>query len=835
MQNIEICSASVFLFFRGDVVILLIISFLYAVCMSPGMDDNQFKTCVTSRKRVQNLSNQNRTSFPLNLSNTLEYLDISHNYIPSITALNFPQLPLLCFLKATHCGLREISPHVFQYIPALQILNISSNDLRIIPDMTLPQLTVLDLSDNLYERYKLPDCFQNLTNLQVLSLGSKAALSVQLNDLKPVMNISLQHLLLSAGVPWRMYEPGALGMLSLQKLSLFVNFCGRFDMFDKILVDFNVTRASALKLITMFSDDCNVTGDPFQNLEAMPHVRNVTVENTWLNTSFLEIFLKNIWLSSVQHLKFINITYNEDTPDGLQFHFHPVNHNISLRFVSFDGVLHRQYKYPTLNISFDDLSNVNYVKFSGSGMIILPCKLLTTMPSLETLDMSGNLLKDSGFWWHECSYTSVFPKLKRLLLSKNSFRSLSFISKRTHEMKHLESIDLSFNSIELDAQCIWPNHLIELNLGNNNLGSKVFEYLSPHVERILLEKTGITALTQKDLSQFPKLKYLYLSSNSIQALPEHLNAPNLISLYVDQNAITTLSQQVLQGLPKLQNIKAGNNPFSCSCDLHWFITDLNKSLLLDWPLDYSCSTPVKLADLPLSEYKTSAISCETWLQTIVAFSVLLLVGTTLGLLFYKLDGVWYTKMLWVWIRVKRRGKKRSHLLKKVSFSYHAFVSYSHQDSHFVSSELAPALEKAGFSLCVHERDFVPGDWIIDNIINCVESSYKTLFVLSKHFVQSEWCNYELFFAQHRAINIQQDSLVFILLEPIPTDCLPKKFLRLRSLLQQQTYLEWPKDERKQQVFWASLKSMLRMADKSVALKKLAVDLSDTAALMSDHD
>ncbi|XP_077399478.1 toll-like receptor 1 [Vanacampus margaritifer] len=817
---------------QGSGVVLLVLSLLTPGCMAAGMDDNPFKNCVTSRRRVADLTYKNLTSFPLLVPNTTEYLDISYNSIQNITTQAFPQLPLLCFLKATHCGLTYISPSLFQHTPALQILNISFNELQTIPDISLPRLTILDLSDNLYQGYKLPECFQNLTNLQILSLGSHVTQSVHLNDFKPIMNISLRHLALGAGEPWRVYQSGALSMLSLQKLSLFVNFCGHFSEFHKLLVDLNVTRLSALRVVTMFSDDCNVTDDPFQNLKAMPYLHNLTIENTWINSSFLMVFLKDMLLSTLQDFFFVNITYAEDTPDGFQFHFHPVNHSISLRAVTFDEVIHYQYRYPIFNMSFEDALNLKYVKFSGSGMNILPCKILQTLPTLETLDVSDNLLSDLGFWWPTCSYTSVFPRLKHLLMSKNRFTSLSFISKKTYEIKHLESLDLSFNSIYLDKRCTWPGHLIELNLGNNNLGNSVFEYLSPNLERIYLSKTGITAITQENLSRFPKLTHLRLSSNSIQALPEQLNAPNLISLYVDQNAITTLSQQVLEGFPKLQVLKAGNNPFICSCDLHWFLTDLNKSCLLDWPLDYLCSNPVKFAGLPLFEYKTSVIACETWLQATVAFSVLLLVATTLGVLFYQLDGVWYTKMLWVWIRVKRRGKKHSRLLKNKSFSYHAFISYSHQDANFVSSQLVPTLENAGVSLCVHERDFVPGDWIIDNIINCVESSYKTLFVLSKHFVQSEWCNYELFFAQHRAINIQQDSLVFILLEPIPTDCLPKKFLRLRSLLRQQTYLEWPKDERKQQVFWASLKSMLRMADKSVVLRDVATDLADTATLLN---
>ncbi|KAF3859442.1 hypothetical protein F7725_021841 [Dissostichus mawsoni] len=711
---------------------IAILSLITTDCVAVKEDEKGFILCVTSRRGMQDHSYQNLTNVPSNLPDDTQYLDISHNSIRRLSGASFFGLSQLCCLKVTHCGLQEISPSVFSHTPALNVLNISFNDLPIVPDISLKQMKILDLAYNLYKSYRIPASFQNLTNLDVLSLGSPTALSVNYNDFDPLSNVSLSHLVLGAGIRWQKYDSGALAKLkSLKTISVFASFCG----------------------------------------EA------------------------------------INITYNEDRPGGFQFR--TINHSVNLCSITFNGVKHYQYKYPQINMSLEAFSNLTYLKFSGTGMNILPCKLLSVLPSLETLDLSDNLLKDTGFWWFYCSTTSVFPKLRRLYLSKNRFSSLSFISEKTNQMKTLESLDLSFNSISLDGDCSWPAQLIELSLANNNLGNN----------KIDLSKTGITAITQKDLSRFHKLTHLQLSSNSIQVIPADLSAPSLLNLYVDQNAITSISK--LAGLSKLQTLKAGNNPFVCSCDSYWFVSVLNKSLLADWPLDYTCSTPPSFAGVSLSEYKTSELSCEMWLQAAVAVPVLIIISAAIGLVFYKCDGVWYTKMLWVWIRVKRRGKKNSNMLKNLSFQYHAFISYSHQDSGWVDSRLVRSLEGSGFSLCVHERDFVPGDWIIDNIINCVESSYKTLFILSKHFVQSEWCNYELFFAQHRAVNIQQDSLVFILLEPIPTDSLPKKFLRLRSLLRQQTYLEWPNDERKQQVFWASLKSMLRVADKSMLLKDRA--------------
>ncbi|XP_030211318.1 toll-like receptor 2 [Gadus morhua] len=794
------------------------------------IEDQGYASCVTSRRRVQNLSGQNLTNVPLDLNNDMQYLDLSHNPLVKLQAAPFQRLSQLCFLKATSCGLRLIYPGLFFHTQKLKFLNISHNLLDYIPDLSLPLLKILDLAGNQYDSYQLPGTFQMLANLSALYLGSVNALQVDFNDFDSLSDSSLHHLILGGGVEWQRYDQGSLAkMKSLKKITLKVPFCENLDLFENLLEDVNKTQTTNLELVKIFPDLCNVTGDPFRNLRTMPIVKNVTILNTWINSSFMMIFMKNVFLSNVVTITFENITYNEDTPEGLKFP--TLNHTMVISSVIFDRVKHYQYKYPTFEMSVDIYSKLEFVKFSGTGMNIVPCNTMASLPSLETLDLSNNLLSDLGFWWPGCSYTSVFPKLRHLSLSKNRFVDLSFIAQQTHQMKYLESLDLSFNSIVLDKPCFWPIHITSLSLSNNNLGNKVFSFLSQYLQRIDLSKTGIIALTREDLLQFPMLTHLFLSSNSIKVIPTILS-PTLVSLYIDQNSITSISRESLAGLPSLRTLKAGNNTYVCSCDSYWFINTMNKSFLPDWPLDYTCNTPPSVADLPMSEYRTSRMSCEAWLQAAVALPVTMLIGLAFCSAFYACDGVWYTKMLWMWIHVKRRGQKQANLLNNTTFRYHSFISYSHQDSAWVESKLVPSLEGAGLSLCIHERDFVPGQWIVDNIINCVEASYKTLFVLSNHFVQSEWCNYELFFAQHRAIDSQQDSLVFILLEPIPTNSLPKKFLKLRRLLMQQTYLEWPMDERKQQVFWVNLRSMLQVADHRI-LKDMDLELTQSASLIPD--
>ena len=50
-----------------------------------------------------------------------------------------------------------------------------------------------------------------------------------------------------------------------------------------------------------------------------------------------------------------------------------------------------------------------------------------------------------------------------------------------------------------------------------------------------------------------------------------------------------------------------------------------------------------------------------------------------------------------------------------------FVCYAKEDMDWVSDQLMEELEeKRGLRLCIHERDFVPGKNIVDNISDCVE-------------------------------------------------------------------------------------------------------------------
>uniref|UniRef100_A0A671R176 TIR domain-containing protein n=1 Tax=Sinocyclocheilus anshuiensis TaxID=1608454 RepID=A0A671R176_9TELE len=550
--------------------------------------------CSTLTEHTKDLSNNNLTRIPSHLSNSIEYLDV------------FLWLSGRALL--THCGLQYISPDAFSSNSEIKVLNISYNHLTVIPNLHLPQLRILDLSTNLYPSYALPGSFGNLSYFSILAISSTDATSVNVKDFVPLQNGHLKKkFIFGDGTELQNYENGSFSQLkSLQETDPFMAFKDLHVLSNLSILD-TWLNSSGIRIRIRMSFIARY-------VNTYEEFVFVTEASTVQQNAVMVKLFKNVWKSSFEETVFLNITYNEDTPDAFVL----------------DGVHHHQYHYPTFNASMELVNKLTFLKFSGTGMNILPCNLISAIKSLQVLDLSNNLLDESGF---------------------------------------------------------------------------------------CLSKTGINVIPLNIISSFPTLTYLCLSFNSIQVIPEDLRAPMLVSLHIDQNAITFISQKSMEGFPKLRTLKAGHNPFSCDCDSFWFMTAYNKSLLSDWPQDNSCSTPPSFSGRRLETYEHGWLSCQPGLQAAVVLLVLSVVGVALAIIVYARDGIWYTKLLWGWIRVKRRGYKRADRLLNATFRYHAFISYSQHDSTWVGSQLVPELERSGLSLCVHERDFEPGKWIVDNIIH----------------------------------------------------------------------------------------------------------------------
>ena len=104
------------------------------------------------------------------------------------------------------------------------------------------------------------------------------------------------------------------------------------------------------------------------------------------------------------------------------------------------------------------------------------------------------------------------------------------------------------------------------------------------------------------------------------------------------------------------------------------------------------------------------------------------------------------------------------------------------DQKWVTQKLLPTLEsKHKIKCCIHYRDFVPGIPFTQNMADSVYNSKKTVAVVSKSFLTSNFCSHELSIALHRLAERGDDSVVVVKLDDVKNSQLPKE-LRFRSYI-----------------------------------------------------
>ncbi|ELU08886.1 hypothetical protein CAPTEDRAFT_206956 [Capitella teleta] len=137
--------------------------------------------------------------------------------------------------------------------------------------------------------------------------------------------------------------------------------------------------------------------------------------------------------------------------------------------------------------------------------------------------------------------------------------------------------------------------------------------------------------------------------------------------------------------------------------------------------------------------------------------------------------------------------------------YDAFVSYRTQDpdESFVYKQLRRKLEdEAKLKLCLHGRDFTPGEAIANNIISAVNNSRYTILILSPRFVESEWTRFEYQVAQRSMLQLRH-RIIPVLFEDFE---IQNSDPNLRLILSTITYLKW--DPEQSTRFWEKLNLIL---------------------------
>lgn len=395
------------------------------------------------------------------------------------------------------------------------------------------------------------------------------------------------------------------------------------------------------------------------------------------------------------------------------------------RYISNPDILRFDWRFTWFN-KIKHLS-IQYVYFNS-----VPCDSWVEMEGVKLLDVSNNRLNNEYIFNQRCDYKGTMPNLHTFNMSNNELTSLKDLSSLTREFQQLQVVDLSNNKVGSAASsrdCVWQKSITTFIAHHNSFVSEALLCLPTAVHYLDL---SFCELDQLDMTYFEKtsnLKELLLSGNKIKFIPSRWKSSSLQSLTLDGNSFGLISKQSFQDMPLLSRLRAGNNPYHCTCELHAFVEDTlskGKVNLTDWPWNYKCYHPEPMLNTVISKYLPGKVACDIRLVIVICVATTAVVVMILMSICYIFDLPWYTKATFQIIRAKYRAHKEKAAGELGTFTYHAFISYSHSDADWVRDQLLPCLEnnRNPYRLCIHERDFMPGRWIIDNIIDNIENSRK---------------------------------------------------------------------------------------------------------------
>ncbi|XP_022690034.1 toll-like receptor Tollo [Varroa jacobsoni] len=332
-----------------------------------------------------------------------------------------------------------------------------------------------------------------------------------------------------------------------------------------------------------------------------------------------------------------------------------------------------------------------------------------------------------------------------------------------------------------------------------------------------LEDNRISELHGHEFDDLDRLRELYLSNNQLKHLSNitFTRLKNLEILHLDRNYLVEISVWSFQYNTRLTEIRLARNPWTCDCqfrmDFSQFLFNERGNIARDL-FDLLCVYNETKA-LPLWELNvTECFSPSEATSLVRSFHIhrvedlvpaLVVLGAVILLSMAVTAGIVYRRKLSVWF-FSRYGVRMCHRNPiEEEKLFDAFVSYSKKDDAFVAQILAPALECGSppYRLCLHYRDLsMAGGYLSEAIQEAVESSRRTIVVLSEHFLKSEWCRYEFKTAHYEVLYNSNHKLVVIFLGRVSYRELDAD---IKMWLKRSTFLHWGEKN-----FWDKLRYSL---------------------------
>ncbi|EDV43582.1 uncharacterized protein Dana_GF16456 [Drosophila ananassae] len=757
----------------------------------------------------------------------LKHLNLWSNQLHNLTKYDFEGATSVLDIDLHANGI-EVLPHdVFFFMPNLREINLSANLFRSLPEGLFEHNTHLQqvrISNNRAKLTTLPSrLFANLPELKVLFL--KTDLESLPGDLLEgstgITNISLASNRLTT-LPAKLleYQSNLLSLdLSHNQLTHLPD--GIFEH-NKELKDLNLesnylTGISSKLFSRLISLETLIMRN--NRLNIIDH--SAFTATTWLRHLYLEH--NNI---DLQQSLLTNHVNDPNSPFSSLLNLETLNlsHN-SIMVIYYDWKI-LMTKLHTLDLSYNNISSLNFedIQFISRNKLevnlthnkIRSIHLEKDLPGYSTdssivnIDLNDNPLDcDCTMLYfvqlvrgvHRPSYSKYFKfQTDRLVCSKPSALEGTSVKRIM-----AEKLLCPFDSPETDMDkrmcpqgcSCWVRTFDKALLVNCNNGNMTRVPRLPKRPQNLvrmelhMENNTLLNLPSGEMNPgYSEVTSLHVAGNNLTEITTNQLPSRLDLLDLRRNHLQLLNATLLGFLNHTMlrgSMKLSGNPWKCDCDAKQLLlfTQDNFDRIEDRGemMCMNAEHPTRMVELSTDDICPADQGVFIALAMVIATAGLL-VGFTAAL-YYKYQTeikIWlYAHNMLLWFVTEEELDKDK--------KFDAFISYSHKDQSFIE-QLVQQLEGGPqkFQLCVHERDWLVGGFIPENIMRSVSDSRRTIIVLSQNFIESEWARMEFRAAHRSALNEGRSRIIIIVYSDIgDVENLDEE---LKAYLKMNTYLKW---------------------------------------------
>lgn len=780
---------------------------------------------------------------------SLRNLDLGDNRISDLSTEMFQAMAELQFLHVNQNNLTEIRNNTFLGLQKLVALDLRGNRIKTIEKGAFSHfvsLAELDLSNNCLS--EIPS-FNNATTLQSLDLSSNYIQLLSSNALKGLQN--LQNLVLFNN-SIKQIETGVFRFVPALQTADF-----SFNEIHRILKE---TFEGLQQLSTLFLQNNLIENISIEGHD-IPGLRTLNLSSNLLSSKIAS----GMFPDNVENL---DLSYN-NISDITEYAFYSYGH---LKRLSLKGNKLTTLAMNDLAVPIDQ--SRRSIVYISDNPFDCDCKLIWLRKKVNEISMNSGFPMVGDIYSVQCEkgYRIQEPVPFYSIPTRDMLCEYTTECTKNCFCCEFEPCDCKFvcpygcscySSADFMTthyvQCTkrgltkipagFPASSTEVSLDRNNISeiySSSFVGLI-YLRVIHLDHSGITTLANNSFIGLLQLKTLYLNNNGLQEINRGVfnKLWNLTELHLEYNniayieegafsALTSLStlfldHNLLISLPQsatnhffwfLSNIRLGENPWSCSCDVmaEFIPMVMNRSMIISDYSDMFCKETGENANFSMkdvlvkrctnitSEQVFEMKQLDNWpnILKILVITVAAIILTTFLIII--VICLWRPIVLFTHRKCKCCVRKRYP--EDGDKSFDAFLAYSHKDDDYVTREFIPRLEnELKYRLCVYYRDFPIGGTIADTVASSINRSKRTILLVSKHFNDHEWRNSAFQHSFGGLFKQKDNHLIIVLLDDAKGMKLDRQ---LKVLVKSHPVISY-----RDMCFWEKLQYMMGSSKRSI--------------------